>query len=62
MDRTLFAKPTSHDMFVFGMERLLNGGIYSAAYPLHDVSFYFNYNISLQDKVPIDSVVASIYN
>ncbi|XP_073982861.1 anoctamin-1-like [Rhodnius prolixus] len=36
LDRTLFAKPTSHDMFVFGMERLLNGGIYSAAYPLHD--------------------------
>ncbi|KAK9512825.1 hypothetical protein O3M35_001156 [Rhynocoris fuscipes] len=36
MDRTLFAEPTSHDMFVFGIERLLNSFVYSAAYPLHD--------------------------
>lgn len=36
LDRTLFDQPTSHDMHVFGIERLLNGMVYAAAYPLHD--------------------------
>ena len=38
LDRSLFGEPTSSDMFVFGIERLLSEAVYTAAYPLHDVS------------------------
>ncbi|KAL1140334.1 hypothetical protein AAG570_000266, partial [Ranatra chinensis] len=36
MDRTFFAEPKPHDIFVFGIQRLLDMMVYSAAYPLHD--------------------------
>ena len=31
------------DEFAFGIERLLSEGVYSAAYPLHDVMHIFNF-------------------
>lgn len=40
------------DEFAFGIERLLSEGIYSAAYPLHDVThnFYFlNKNLNSEN-------------
>ncbi|XP_066905567.1 anoctamin-1 [Halyomorpha halys] len=40
LDRTFFGEPTSSDMFVFGIERLLSDVVYTAAYPLHDGDLY----------------------
>jgi hypothetical protein len=41
-------KEEIEDEFAFGIERLLTEGIYSAAYPLHDVmQFFFYYYLFL---------------
>ena len=32
--------PDAMDDFAFGIERALNDGVYTAAYPLHDVSLH----------------------
>lgn len=37
LDRNLFSRNES-DPYNFGIEHLINDGVYCAAYPLHDVS------------------------
>ena len=37
LDRQRFSEDQSED-FAFGIERLINEWVYTAAYPLHDVS------------------------
>ncbi len=38
-----------NDEFDFGIDKCINDGIYTAAYPLHDVSKH-RFNISTTDK------------
>lgn len=40
LDRKRFSDNYNDD-FAFGIERLLNDNVYNAAYPLHDVRFFY---------------------
>lgn len=44
LDRKRFTKIADDD-YAFGIDRLIDEGVYIAAYPLHDVSSYFWYKI-----------------
>ena len=43
--KRLTSEPEVENDFLFGIERALNDGIYTAAYPLHDVSIAGLYHI-----------------
>lgn len=42
LDRVRFSLVAA-DGYAFGIDRLISDGVYVAAYPLHDVSFLYNY-------------------